>query len=61
MGGQVVESIFNADGTRRVDIYERGDGTFGFEEFRFGEEEQGWLPSGCYTTSFTANLGDALR
>jgi hypothetical protein len=61
MGVQVVESIFNADGTRRVDIYERGDGTFGFEEFRFGEEEQGWLASGCRATSFTDNLGDALR
>ena len=61
MNGQIVESIFNADRTRRVDIFERADGTFGFEELKFGEEEQGWFPSGCYTVSFTGSVGDALR
>jgi len=61
MGRQVVESFLNPDGTRRVDIFEREDGTFGFEEFRFGEEEQCWLASGRGATSFTDNLGDELR
>jgi hypothetical protein len=61
MGGQVVKSLLSADGTRRVDIFERGDGTFGFEEFRFDEGELCWLASGCRATSFTDNLGDALR
>lgn len=57
---KVVESIFSADRTRRVDVYEREDGTFGFEELRFGEEERAWHPCGRHAASFTASAAEAL-
>ncbi|HKQ51024.1 MAG TPA: hypothetical protein VJT74_01555 [Pyrinomonadaceae bacterium] len=60
MGEQVVETIYNADRTRRVIIFRRGDGTFGFEELRFGAEEQEWFPCGCRPVSFTDSADAAL-
>ena len=57
---RVVESIYNADRTRRVDIFERGDGTYGFEEWRYGEEERSWMTGGRHAASFTDSAAGAL-
>ena len=39
----VLASLENGDGTRCVDIFRRGDGTFGFEECRRDPEDpRGW-------------------
>jgi len=55
-----VHTIGNIDKDRRVDIYRRRDGTFGFEELRYATEEQTWCPFGCYSESFTETLAGAI-
>ena len=57
----IVETIVHADGTRRVEIFQRRDGSFGFEELRLVEPERAWLVSGCYTNSFSASAEIAIR
>ncbi len=45
----VLASIENDDGSRCVDIFQRADGTFGFEEFRRDPEDQGrWSHAGNF-------------
>jgi hypothetical protein len=62
----VVESVENAQHDRCVDVFRRGDGSFGFEEFRRDVEDQGaWTPvsyfSGLRFGSPEAALGAAGR
>ena len=38
----VLRSINDAEGLRCVDIFERPDGSFGFDEFRRDAERPGW-------------------
>ena len=47
---KVLQSI-NLDGeTQCVDIYQRPDGSYGFEEFRRDtEDNRGWFPIGFYS------------
>ena len=46
----VVGSIENREHDRCVDLFERPDGTFGFEEFRRDVEDQGaWTPMQYYS------------
>ena len=49
MTGLTVKTIGHPDGRRRVDIYQRPNGTFGFEELEYGVEEQAWYPVGRYS------------
>ena len=45
----VLKSINIEDGSRCVDLFERPDGTYGFEEFRRDHEDRrGWFPIGFY-------------
>ena len=45
-----------------LDIFERADGTFGFEEYRRDVEDQrGWFPVGRYESLVFPSEGDALR
>jgi len=39
-----LHSFLHPDGSRRVDIIQRWDGTFGFKESLFSAEEQAWFP-----------------
>jgi len=57
----VVATVFNADMTRQVEVFQRRDGSFGFEELRFSEPERSWIVSGCYSNSFTDSTESALR
>ena len=41
MANQVLESFENTDGRYCVDIFQRADGSFGFEEFRRDAEDGG--------------------
>lgn len=61
MTGRVVHPIWNAKRTRRVEVFQRGNGQFGFEEFTYGIEEQSWFPYGRRSESFTDSLEDAIR
>ncbi len=46
---RVLKSINNEDESRCVDIFLRGDNTFGFEEFRRDfEDNRGWFPIGFF-------------
>lgn len=45
----VLKSINIEDGSRCIDLFERPDGTYGFEEFRRDHEDRrGWFPIGFY-------------
>lgn len=48
--GTVVESVNSFDGTLCVDVFERPDGSFGFEEYRRDVEDGcGWFPIGFHS------------
>jgi hypothetical protein len=63
---RVAVSLNNAAGDRCVDVFERGDGSYGFEEFRRDPEDpRGWFPlhrhgSRSFDSEATA-LGEAKR
>jgi hypothetical protein len=62
----VFRSIENGDHDRCVDLFERPDHTFGFEEFRRDVEDAGlWTPVAYYSdqiyASETAAFDAALR
>ena len=61
MDRNVVQTIWNSDKTRRVDIFQRGDGSFGFEESHYGLDEQSWILFGRYSESFTDTSEAAIR
>jgi hypothetical protein len=60
MGKNVVRTIWNADKTQRVDIFQREDGTFGFEELHYAIDGQAWCPHGRYSESFTETSEAAI-
>ena len=45
---RIVQTIVNPDRTRRVEIYEAADGTFGFIHWKWGEPERAWFTVGPY-------------
>ena len=49
MTHRVVKTIHNQQGNRRVDIFQRKNGTFGFEELTYAAEEGAWIPIGRYS------------
>jgi hypothetical protein len=60
MGINVVETIWHADKTQRVDIFQREDGTFGFAELHYAIDVQTWCPFGRYSESFTKTSEAAI-
>ena len=58
---EVKQTFVKSDGARRVEIFRRDDGTFGFEEMRFGAEERTWFPVGRYSTAVIDSLDNAIR
>jgi len=58
---RVLKSINNEDESRCVDIFLRGEKTFGFEEFRRDfEDNRGWFPIGFFGDLVFDSEGDAL-
>ena len=65
----VVKSILGADGQRRVDIFKRDDGFFGFVELKHYQREEGdnwssrsyWAPVGPPFETITETLEIAER
>jgi len=47
----LVKEIVARDGKRKVNIFRRHDGSFGFESLRFSEEplEMAWIPHGRFS------------
>lgn len=59
---RVIRSINNEDASHCVDIFQRADGTFGFDEFRRdGEDARGWFPIGVYSSIIFCDPVEAQR
>lgn len=57
----VLASLENDEGNRCVDLFERPDGTFGFEEFRRDPEDQGlWTPVQFFSGTLFASRDEAV-
>jgi hypothetical protein len=56
---RVVKTLDDPGGGRRVEIYQRVNGTFGFEEWTFGVDENAWYPSGRYSYAVIDTLEKA--
>lgn len=56
MSYQVVKTIHNPQGNRRVELFQRRDGTFGFQEWAYAADEGAWLPFGRYSIAVIDTL-----
>jgi hypothetical protein len=56
-----INVLYHDEQTRKVVIFQREDGNYGFEEFRFGVKEQAWFPVGRYSEAFVESSESALR
>lgn len=56
MSDEVVKTINDPRGGRRVEIYRRANGTFGFEEWKYGVDEKAWFPVGRYSYAIIDTL-----
>ena len=57
----VFKSVEDAFHERCVDLFERPDGSFGFEEFRRDVEDAGaWTPVAYHSGAAYSSMGDAL-
>ena len=62
MSSVVLTSIETFEGDRCVDIFEREDGTFGFEEFRRDPETAlGWFKTGNFGQKIFLNEATAVE
>lgn len=55
------KTFLNSDRTRKVEVSQRADNTFGFEELKFGQEEQAWFPVGKYSIAIIDSLDHAIN
>ena len=58
---RILRTLVHSDGTRKVEVFQRVDNTFGFEELKFGQEEQAWFPVGKYSIVITDSLESAIK
>ena len=49
---KIVKRIESGTGDRAIEIFLRPDGSYGFEEFRFVQPENAWIPIGPGTVPF---------
>ena len=58
----IVKEFVGADGKRKLQVFRRDDGSFGFESLRFSEEplEMCWIPDGRFSECFapTADVAE---
>ena len=58
----VIHSLEAQDRLRCVDIFQRPDLTFGFDEFRRDiEDASGWFPTGHYSNIILSSAEEALK
>jgi hypothetical protein len=50
----IIKELMASDGTRKVQIFQRSDGSFGFESLRFSDDplEMCWIVQGRYSECF---------
>jgi len=54
------QTLSSRDGSRKVEIFERPNGTFGFTELKYSDEEDAWFPVGKYSESIVHSLDAAV-
>lgn len=57
---EIKQTFVESNGARKVEIFQRGDGSFGFEELKYGVEEGAWFPVGRYSTAIIDSLEKAI-
>ena len=55
------KTFTNLDGSHKAVIFERLDGTFGFEELAFDQDECAWIPFGRYSNAIVDTLDNAIN
>ena len=60
---KIVKELVASDGTRKVQIFQRENGTFGFEALRFSDDplEMCWIPEGRFSLCFADEVQIAER
>lgn len=60
---KIVKELLSEDGTRKVEIFERDNGTFGFKALKFSDDplEMSWFPYGRFSDCFAPNESIAER
>jgi hypothetical protein len=58
---QIVKTIVHPDGTRKVEVFRRPDGSFGFEEWHWQVGENCWCPFGKYSIAFVDTVEHVLQ
>jgi hypothetical protein len=61
MSRTIIDVIYNSERNARVQIYLRDNGTFGFEEERFQNEEKCWTTYGQYSEAIIESVESAIR
>ena len=61
MSVKIVKTIESEDGNQKLHIFQRENGTFGFEEMKFGEDEDAWFLVGRYSIAICESESTALR
>jgi hypothetical protein len=53
----IVKELVAQDGKRKVQIFRRAEGTFGFDSLRFSEDplEMSWIPHGRFSSCIAAS------
>jgi hypothetical protein len=59
MADETVKTLEHSDGLRRVEIFLRPNGTFGFTELVWDAEDQAWCPFGRYSGASCATADQA--
>ncbi len=49
---ETVKTITSLDGSCKIVVFQRSEGTFGFDEFYFDEEDQAWCMLGSRQRSY---------
>jgi hypothetical protein len=58
---QTVKTIVHPDGTRKVDVFRRTNGSFGFEEWHWQVRESCWCPFGKYSIAVVDTMEHVLQ
>ncbi len=58
---QIVMTIVHPDGNRKVNVFRRSDGSFGFEELRWHTGDGCWCPFGKYSIAFVDTMEHVLQ
>jgi len=57
----VVRTLYTPDALRKVEVFERANGTFGFEELHWSDQEYSWLLSPVQTNPVLDTADQAVK